>query len=418
MNVKIRPGELSGTVAAPPSKSDAHRKLICAALSGQPTNVLLQGNSRDIAATSDCLRALGAQIKMTESCYAVGPIRPTARKKHLHCAESGSTLRFLLPVAAAFGQHCAFTGEGRLPERPISLLVAQMQAHGVRFDRETLPFSIEGRLESGTYALPGDVSSQYVTGLLFALPLLEGDSQIVLQSRLESKGYVDMTLDMLRQFGIRIEETARGYRVFGRQAYTSPGSVAVEGDWSNAAFFLAAGALKGRVRCTGLSQSSLQGDRAIVQLLQNFGANVEQDRGQVCVKSSVLAGQEIDVSDIPDLLPILAVCASVAKGRTSLHNAARLRLKESDRLKSTSRMLRALGAGVQERADALLIEGRQILRGGTVDAAGDHRIAMAAAIASTLCQRDVVICGAQAVEKSYPDFFWQFTALGGRVHVI
>jgi len=370
MTVTLRPGKLEGELAAMPSKSDLHRLMTAAWLAGMDIGCL-PVISDDIAATKDCLR--DASI--------------------CNCRESGSTLRFLLPVMAALGREITFTGEGRLPERPMQPLVDLLREHGCVIDRDHLPITIAGQLRPGTFTLPGDVSSQYVTGLLFALPLLNGPSQIALTSPLESRGYVDMTLRTLRKFKIVIEETGQGFEVPGGQEYLSTVNcqLSIEGDWSNAAFWLAAG-----VRVTGLDEASAQPDKAIAALLAQLPG-------------------EVDASQCPDLVPILAVVMALTPGERAIVNAARLRIKESDRLHAMAVNLNALGADVTELPDGLVIRGRASLRGGEVDSFGDHRIAMALAIAALHCDSEVTLHGAQAVRKSYPEFWEDYCHLGGRI---
>lgn len=417
MIARITPAQLGGTVAAIASKSDAHRLLILAALSRGETKLLMEKRSEDIDATISCLRALGATIEILPDGVAVRGIERVNENPRLDCGESGSTFRFMLPVACALCEQARFTGSGRLPERPIGELMRVMQAHGVAFSAERLPFETMGKLAGGDFALPGNVSSQYLTGLLLALPFAKGDSMISLTTRLESAAYVDITLYALQRFGIQVHLENGGYAVLGGQASHSPGELRVDGDWSNAAFFLAAGALGNLVTMTGLRLDSPQGDKAILDALRKFGANVEATSEVVTVSPAQLTGCTIDVSETPDLLPILAVLGACADGETRLVNAARLRLKESDRLVSVSAMLRALGGTVEERPDALVITGGRLV-GGTVDSVRDHRIAMSAAIASIRCIEEVTILDADAASKSYPAFYHDFNRLGGHADVV
>lgn len=402
MNKTLSPATITGTIPAIASKSDAHRRLICAALGDRPTTLEISTTSRDIEATIDCLTALGAVIERRGDRVKVVPGANMPDGPLLDCGESGSTLRFLLPVAAALGGRTSFVGHGRLPQRPLDDLVRVMKAGGVSFSSDTLPFTISGKLTGGTYALPGNVSSQYITGLLLALPLLDRDSRIELTSPLESRGYVDMTISALKDFGINVTPTDRGWDIPGGQTFRGT-NAQVEGDWSNAAFWLCAGAVSGPVTVTGLRQDSCQGDKAVLDILKRFGAQVTTAENAVTVAPGALKGCEIDVSDIPDLLPVLAVTAACAQGETRFTGAARLRLKESDRLATTAAMLRDLGAQAQELPDGLVVSGS--LAGGTVDGAGDHRIVMSAAIASGRCRDAVTITGAEAADKSYPAFW-------------
>ncbi|MEN6595166.1 MAG: 3-phosphoshikimate 1-carboxyvinyltransferase [Clostridiaceae bacterium] len=417
MNLCITPSPLGGELEAIPSKSDAHRVLILAALSNGTTRVEISRLSDDIQTTIDCLSALGAEIRRTPDALIVRGIFAFAERPELNCRESGSTLRFLLPVAAVCGVNARFSGAGRLPERPIGELMETMRLHGVRFSAERLPFSTEGQLSGGEFALAGNVSSQYLTGLLLALPLAKEDSILKLTTKLESAAYVEMTLRTLRSFGAVVDEQNGTYRIPGSQVYHSPGIIRVEGDWSNAAFFLAAGALKSHVRLTGLSKLSPQGDQSILAALTRFGAKVLQSYDVVEVSPGELHGCELDVSETPDLLPILAVLAASAKGETRLVNAARLRYKESDRLSTTASLINALGGHAEELPDGLIVSGGR-LSGGTVDGCRDHRIVMAAAIASNACREPVTILGADAVNKSYPEFFEDFAHLGGNWDVV
>jgi len=417
MIARIQPAVLGGTVRAIASKSDAHRLLILAALSRGETRLLMEQRSEDIDATISCLRALGAEIALLPDGVFVRGIEQVRENPLLDCGESGSTFRFLLPVACALCEHALFTGSGRLPERPIGELMRVIQTHGVAFSAEQLPFATAGKLAGGDFSLPGNVSSQYLTGLLLALPTIRSDSTISLTTRLESAGYVEITLHALKRFGVQVRVQDGVYVVSGGQTIQSPGTLPVDGDWSNAAFFLAAGALGNPVTMTGLNPDSPQGDKAILDALRKFGARVEATTEAVRVSPAQLTGCTIDVGETPDLLPILAVLGACASGQTRLVNAARLRLKESDRLASVSAMLRALGGTVEELPDALVITGGA-LTGGTVDSCRDHRIAMSAAIASIRCKQEVTILGADAVKKSYTAFYQDFNLLGGHADVV
>ena len=400
MNVIVMPSGLRGSVRVPASKSAAHRALICAALADGPTDISIRALNRDIEATAACLNALGAAVEHTPGGLRVSPVARVPEEAALDCGESGSTLRFLIPVAAALNARAVFTGRGRLPERPNAVLTEALRAHGASIDADTLPMRVSGPVAGGRWALPGNVSSQYVTGLMFALPLLDGDSEIALTTALESSAYVDMTLRALARFGVQVEAIEGGWRIPGRQRYRSPGRMEIEGDWSAAAFWLAANAMGGEVRPEGLREDTAQGDRAALTLLG-------MDR--------------IDASGVPDLVPALAVAAAHRPGQTVITGAARLRLKESDRLETVAAMLKALGHDVRVTADGLMIEGgapapcADAVR--VVAGANDHRVVMAAAVAAAFADRPVRILGAQAVEKSYPDFFRDFESLGGQIHV-
>ena len=417
MNAVIHPAPLSGNIAAIASKSDAHRLLILAALCQGETTLKMEQRSEDIDATIGCLRALGAEISLLPDGVLVRGIERVNEDPLLDCGESGSTFRFLLPVAAALCESTRFVGSGRLPERPIGELMRAMEQHGVAFSADRLPFTITGKLTGGAYTLPGNVSSQYLTGLLLALPLMSESSNITLTTKLESAAYVDITLHALKRFGVAVDVSDEGYSIAGGQNLHSAGELRVDGDWSNAAFFLAAGAIGAPLRMTGLNLNSPQGDKAILDALFAFGATMNATAKAVSVSPAPLFGCEIDVGETPDLLPVLAVLGACASGETRLINAARLRLKESDRLASVSAMLRVFGVKVEELPDALVITGGK-LTGGVVDSCRDHRIAMAAAVASIRCRGDVTILNADAVNKSYPAFFEDFNRLGGHAHVV
>ena len=387
MNVTITPGLLRGAITPPPSKSQAHRLLIAAALADGESRIEHLADSQDIQATRRCMAALKA---------------PGEDLPVLDCGESGSTLRFLIPVALALRGGGRFTGRGRLMERPQKPYFDLFDEKGIAYRQEDGVLTVQGRLTPGTFALPGDVSSQFVTGLLYALPLLQGDSRITLTTPLESRGYVDMTLEALERFGIRAEcPDGRTLRVPGGQTYR-PCRAAVESDYSQAAFYYAANGLGGQVEILGLNPRSAQGDRCIVPYHM-----------QLCGPGEA----ELDVSQCPDLVPPLAAHAALRQGITRIVNAARLRIKESDRLTAVTQVLTALGADVVEGADRLTITGQpEGLAGGvTVDSHNDHRIAMMAAIAATRCAAPVTIIGAECVAKSYPDFWEDYERLGGQI---
>ena len=415
MNVTINGGALNGKVGSIPSKSVAHRALICAALADGPTNIRLPRSNEDIDVTAACLRAMGAEIIANGVSLSVSPIVNPPESAELNCGESGSTLRFLLPVAVAVLPKAEFSGKGRLPERPIGELYNVLKKNGADFSAANIPFSITGKLRAGSYEIAGDVSSQYISGLLMALPLLQGDSHILLTSVLCSEPYVMITLNMLKKFGIQIEREENGFFVRGNQVFRSPKTVNVDGDWSAAAFFLTAGAIGGDVIVNDVQMDSAQGDKAIVEILRQFGADIEVLENSVRIKAASLKACAVDVSQTPDLLPILTVLAANAEGTTVLYNAANLRHKESDRLASAAAMINSLGGKAVEFADKLEIYGTK-LKGGTVDSFGDHRIAMSAAIAASMCKEQTTILGSEAVKKSYPEFYKDYCALGGLIN--
>lgn len=396
MIATVYPSKLCGSVRVPASKSMAHRMLIAAALADKPTKIEISALNKDIDATMACLTALGAEIYPDGSIWNIKPIASVSENPVLDCGESGSTLRFLLPVAAALGAEAQFIGRGRLPERPNIALTDAMKLHGADVDSDLLPMHISKGMTGGIWTLPGNISSQYITGLLFALPLLSEDSEIRLTTKLESASYVEMTLQAIRQFGIHVEIAESGWRIPGNQKYISPGELSVEGDWSAAAFWMAANAMGASIQLEGLNPETTQGDRAV----------------------EFLVGQKkINAENTPDLVPALAVAAAVLPQKTVVTGAARLRIKESDRLAAIADMLAAIGGKTEITEDGLIIESVPSFTGGRVNGVNDHRIVMAAAIAATKSSGPVVITDAQAIEKSYPGFFRDFKALGGIVDV-
>ena len=415
MNKTILPGARTGEVHIPASKSQAHRMLLCAAMGENEVTLRCRGLSKDILATVACLKALGASVDAEGEVLHLRPVSaPPPGLCLLPCGESGSTLRFLLPLVGALGASAVFEREGRLPERPIEPLGRELCRNGMDIRSDGARLSCSGQLRPGAFSLPGNISSQYISALLMTLPLLEGESTLHMEGALESAAYVAMTEEVLRLGGVRTEKTGAGYRIPGGQRCRFAPELSVEGDYSNAAFFLCAGALSERgIRVTGLDPRSRQGDRAIVPLLEEMGAQVASDGSSVTVKRAALHGITIDASPIPDLIPVLSVVAAAASGETRVIHAQRLRLKESDRLHSTTQMLRALGAEAEELPDGLVIRGGRTLAGGTVDACGDHRIAMSAAVAGGICRGAVTICGSECVQKSYPDFWTDFQQLKG-----
>ena len=390
MDITLFPAPLRGEITPIPSKSQAHRLLILAAFADAPSELLCAETNRDIEATADCLNALGADIRRTDTGYIVHPVRALPEKAVLNCCESGSTLRFLLPVAGTLGVDTTFLLEGRLPQRPLSPMWEEMERMGCSPSRPT-PNTIHctGKLRPGHYTIDGGVSSQYITGFLLALSLLDSPSVLEITGKLESAPYVDLTKDALRRFCADPEHP-------GLCKLHSPGTLSVEADWSNAAFFLAANALGSHLDIQGLNPNSAQGDRAAAWLLPELTRKA----------------LTIDASDIPDLVPILSVTAACFQGAT-FTNIRRLRLKESDRVASVIAMLEALGGHAEAGDNTLHIFGTGLV-GGTVDSVNDHRIAMSAAIAAIRCTEPVTILSAQCVQKSYPKFFDEYRRLGGR----
>lgn len=420
MEMRCTPSTLSGRINAISSKSDAHRLLICSALSNETTKINCNVMSKDIIATVECLKAMGADITVGNGVITVTP-QAFKSKAQLNCCESGSTLRFLLPVVSALGIVATLDGSGRLPERPISPLKEEMEKKGVTFHTGSdFPLHLTGQLQSGEYEIAGNISSQFITGLLFALPLLNGDSKIKLIPPVESRSYLNITLSALRKFGVEITQEENTYYIKGNQKYISPKEITVDGDWSNASFFLCAGAVsKKGVTVCGLDVNSPQGDKKILDILKRMGADVEINGTEITVKRNKLFGTVVDARNIPDLVPIISVVgACCEKGATHIINAQRLRLKESDRIQSVFGMLDRVGVAVSETDDGLIIWSDNEMVGKVIDSYNDHRIVMSTAILSCECSLPVDITDYKAVEKSYPHFFEDFNSLGGRANVI
>lgn len=414
MQIIISPSVTSGKVKAIASKSVAHRLLICAAFANEPSIIECEETNDDIIATAECLCALGASITREATCYKVTPISTHEKEALLPCNESGSTLRFLLPICAALGGEFTFDMKGRLPSRPLSPLKELLEARGIEF---SLPspsrLTIKGKLIGDDFEIAGNVSSQFITGLLFALTLSKRRSSVTVTTKLESAPYVNITLDALSLFGVDIIKKEGRYVIPDNAKLISPKKLSVEGDWSNAAFPLALGIIgKEPISVCGLIKSSSQGDKKIIDILQAFGGEINESNGIFTAKPSSIHGTEIDASQIPDLVPIIATVASLAKGKTVIKNASRLRLKESDRLLSVSTVLCGLGANISQTDDGLIIEGVEALMGGDVYSFGDHRIAMSAAVAAAVCKESVSLRDAEATQKSYPSFWKDMCALG------
>ena len=392
MDISIHPGKLHGNIIVPPSKSIAHRVLICAALSNSNTQILCTETNQDIEATIRCLKSLGARIDKTESGYSVDPIMDLPKETVLDCGESGSTLRFLLPVVGALGVSATIHMSGRLPERPLSPLWEELIRMGCSLRRSAdCAISISGKLKPGEYRIPGNVSSQFISGLLFALPLLHSECKIIIEEPLESKPYVALTQKVLREFGIQTEH----FVIPSHSTFITPGIVPIEADWSNGAFFAVAKALGNAVHIENLNTESAQGDRAIMDILKD--------------SSSM---PTISAADIPDLIPILAIYFAAGKG-VKFTNIARLRLKESDRVLSVQQMLKSLGISVIADHNTMEVFGGRF-KGGIVNSYSDHRIAMAAAIAATVADEPISILNAECVSKSYPAFWQVYCRLGGK----
>ncbi len=418
--VRVSPCRLNGMVSVPPSKSAAHRAIICAALSYGKSIVSPVELSEDIKATINCMKNLGADISLVgNSLYIDGSDTLNCKAAKLDCNESGSTLRFLVPVAAAGGVEAEFVGHGKLPQRPIGVYTDCLPPRGtICLTQGGLPLKISGKLRSGVFEIPGNISSQFVTGLMLALPLLSSDSEIVLTSPAQSVGYINMTVDIMKSFGVEVTETDKGWYIKGNQTYKAQ-SFTVEGDWSQAAFFMTAAALGGKITIDNLDVNSAQGDKECLEIFSRFGADVAVDEnGSITIESNELHGININAENIPDMVPALAVTAALAKGTTVITGAERLRIKECDRLAAMTDGLSRLGADITETEDGLVINGVDALRSAEVSGYNDHRIVMSLSSAAVRCSGDILISDAESINKSYPSFFEDFNKLGGCADVI
>lgn len=413
MTVTLPAGERCGSVKVPASKSVAHRALIMAALGKRPVRIFCDGISKDIEATINCLNAIGADIKTEDGVIAVNPITVLPNGVcRLKCGESGSTLRFMLPIVGALGIEAEFYPKGRLIERPLAPLDKALFEHGVKVTKGSETINCSGKMTPGLFKLAGNVSSQYISGLLMALPLLDGGSKLKVTGEVQSKSYIEMTEEVIGKSGIDIGKSGFTYDIKGSQTVDMPAEYEVEGDYSSASFFLCMGALSDEgISVKGLKADSRQGDRAILDILRRFGAEVCENADGITVRKKTLKGIVIDASQIPDIIPPLCVVAAAAEGETDVINAERLRIKESDRIATTVAMLKALGASAEDTDNGITVSGKAILSGGTADSFNDHRIAMSAAVAAAICKNPVTVKGSECVCKSYPRFFEDFAKL-------
>lgn len=417
MSKTILPGTIHGEITAVSSKSHLHRLLICAALSEGETIIRHGALCEDIDATCRCLSALGAQIERCNGeIRVIGIGSARTAKAEFDCGESGSTYRFLLPIACALGIDATFLLAGRLPQRPIGELVEQMQAHGASVSGiGTNCVRASGILGAGAFTIPGNISSQYITGLLFAMPLTGKSCTLTVTGNLESAAYVDLTLSCLHSFGINVLRDGNAFHVSAGQKYRSPGIIQAEGDWSNAAFALcAAAAGQGEARVLGLSMDSVQGDKAVLEIIRRFGADAGMQGNAAYVKGAKLSACHVDIGPIPDMAPAISLMGAMASGETVLEHVGRLRLKESDRVASILSLLRSIGANSWADEDSIHIlgTGGERLPGGTVNSFSDHRIAMAASCAAAICAGPVTILEPESVAKSYPTFYEDLPRLG------
>ena len=426
----ITPNSLKGEVIIPSSKSIGHREIICSGLASGRSIVDNISISKDIEATIEGLKSFGAKINEIPSKFqgrCAFSIKGTAGKinlknKVIDCKESGSTLRFLIPLGILSNEKIIFTGSGKLVERPLDPYFEIFNKKGIEYkifsDKINLPLEINGKLKSGVYSLVGNISSQFISGLLFALPLCDGDSVIEITTKLESESYINLTLDALKKYGIEIiDENHKRYIIKGNQKYKNI-ETTVEGDYSQGAFWLVAGALSENIKSIGLNLNSSQGDKKIIDILKNMNVNLKISENEIISMESKTRGTIIDGSDCPDIIPILTVLASVSKGVTKIINSERLRYKECDRLTAIATELNKIGADIQELSDGLIINGKKSLKGGEVSCWNDHRIAMSLAIASIKCREKLILRGTECVEKSYPEFWKDFVNLGGKIEEI
>lgn len=421
--VKITPGKLKGEVIVPPSKSLSHRAVIAAGLSegeSQVENIIF---SEDIIATCGAMEALGVKIERLEkndgttTLTIKGNNHLSLQKDTIQCNESGSTIRFFIPIAITNENKVTFTGKGKLVTRPLKEYYDIFEEKGIEYSTTegALPLTVYGKLTAGTYKIAGDVSSQFITGLLFALPLVEGDSEIVITKNLESKGYVDLTLDILNKYSIKIEnDNYKRFLIKGNQKYIQR-NYRVEGDFSQVAFWLVAGVVGGDIVCHDLDENSLQGDKVVVDIIKAMKGNLFEENRKIIATTSATVGTVIDGSECPDIIPVLAVLAALSEGTTEIINAGRLRIKECDRLSAVASELTKLGADIEEKKDGLIIKGKKELTGGEVESFNDHRIAMALAVAAIRCKEPVTIKDSGCIKKSYPTFWEHYKKLGGKL---
>ena len=429
MKIKIKPSILNGKIEIPPSKSYSHRAVIAAALAESEKKSKIDNLkfSVDITTTTDIMENWGAKIKRFESALEIigndGKVVP--KDKYVQCNESGSTIRFLIPIGITDENELIFDGNGKLVDRPLDSYYRIFDKQGIFYKNENgkLPLTVNGKLKAGNYEIDGNISSQFITGLLYALPLLDRDSKLTINKNLESKGYIDLTLEILKLAGIEIvNNDYKSFDIKGNQIY-KPFDYTVEGDYSQVAFWIVAGIISSNrnneVKCLHVNKNSLQGDREIIEIVTRMGANLEIFDDYVIVKPSKTKGTVIDISQCPDIGPILTVLGALSEGETRIINGERLRIKESDRITSIKTELNKLGANVTEEGDSLIIQGVERFAGGvTVNAWNDHRIAMSLAIASTRCEKEIILEEAESVRKSYPNFWDDFVKMGGEIEVI
>ena len=408
-NLKVEPSVINGEIKAPSSKSYAHRILLSAFLSGEEVTVHNLGSSVDVEVTLNAIKTLGASVKINGDTAVVKRGELPKEKVIIDCRESGSSLRFLLPIVCALGVSAEFTGSKRLLERPIKELVDTLNAHGGEIENLT----VKGKLNRGVYEVDGGISSQYITGLLLALSHIDGESEIVIKGELVSKPYVDITLSVLSDFGVNFEETEFGYKIKGGYKIKNH-EFTVEGDWSGSAFLLSLGAIGGKVTVKGLNVNSCQGDKKIVEILKNFGASVKFSDNQVTVSKKPLTAISVDMQDVPDLVQVVSVVSAYASGVTKIYGVDRLRLKESDRVLAVINSLSKVGIKAEYKDNFIIVNGGKPL-GGVVDGGNDHRTVMSAVVMASSSDGESLVLGGQAITKSYPNFVKDFEEMGGKI---
>lgn len=422
MQVTIHPRKISGTLKIPPSKSMAHRAVICASLCKGISKISNIEMSDDIIATIEGMKSLGTKIECVDDTLIIDGRNSFSKKGNsIDCNESGSTLRFLIPISISHDNKVKFVGRGNLGKRPLDVFYEIFDKQNIKYSHSTdgtLDLDIEGKLSGGDYYVRGDISSQFITGLLFTLPMVKEDSRIIITTKMESKGYIDLTLDMMKKFGIEIiNNDYKEFIIKGNQEYKSF-DYRVEGDYSQGAFFLCADAIGNNVDVRDLNLDSLQGDKEIIDILKKLGVDVhhsEDINDSIKADSCITYGTIIDGAQCPDIIPVVTVVCALSKGKSNIINAGRLRIKECDRLSAITSELNKLGADIIEKEDGLIINGVEKLNGGRVSSHKDHRIAMSLAIAATVADGDVIIDDAECVSKSYPGFWDDYKSLGGNI---
>ncbi len=413
------PSSISGSISIPPSKSFLHRAVICAALAGGKSEIYPIVFSDDVLATINAVKNLGVDVNIAGGDRLTLHRGAFANKQiDIDCGDCASTLRFLIPIASALGINVKFKRSISLAKRPIKYYLEVLASNGLNYKLNSdNSIDVSGKLQAGKFSLRGDISSQFISGLLLTLPLLDDDSETNITSKLESEAYVDMTIAVMKNFGVEVEKKGNNFYIKGKQEYKAC-KYHVEGDWSQAAFFMAAAAINGNIRIKNLNKNSLQGDKKILDLLSDFGANIYWDAVDLCIKKSKLQGINIDASQIPDLVPILSVVAAYANGTTKINNATRLKYKECDRLKAIYLQLKSLGVDIEKFADGLAINGNKSYNGGVLSSHKDHRMVMALSVMALRLKNSLKILDAQSINKSYPNFFRDYNSIGGKSSVL